>query len=190
FNFAQTQMAVVVADDFAEALKLAFGHRGEQTFFAERFNQAFRENDEAVLRAFGFALDDGADDDVANFVHRDGATVKFLGNDGERGGGGLADAEREMPRRAAHADDEIPARGRARVFHQVADKLHAVMPRGFVAERRRGAGKRQIVVNGLGNVRDLDFAVAAFADDAGGKSRVVAADGDERGDAELVKHGE
>ena len=71
FNFAQTQMAVVVADDFAEAFKLAVGQRRDQTLFAERFNQTFREDDEAVLRAFGFALDDGADDDVADFVHGD-----------------------------------------------------------------------------------------------------------------------
>ena len=49
FNFAQAQMAVVVADDFAEAFQLAVGHRGDQTFFAERFNQAFREHDEAVI---------------------------------------------------------------------------------------------------------------------------------------------
>jgi hypothetical protein len=75
---------------------------------------------------------------------------------------GLGDAEREMARRAAHADDEIPARRGARVLHQVADDLHAVVPRGFVAERRRGTGQRQIVVNRLGHVGDLDFAVAAL----------------------------
>ena len=39
-------------------------------------------------------------------------------------------------------------------------------------------------------MRDLDFAVAALADEAGGKSRVIAADGDERGDAEFLEHGE
>ena len=78
FDFAQAQMAVVVANDFAESLQLAFGQRGDQAFFADAFNQAFREHDEAVLGAFGGALDDGADDDVADFVHRDRTTAKFL----------------------------------------------------------------------------------------------------------------
>ena len=102
----------------------------------------------------------------------------------------LADAEREMSRRAAHADDEIPARSGARVFHQIADELHAVMTRRLEAERRRRAGQRQVVVNRLRNMRDLDLAIAALADNAGGKPRVVAADGDQRGDAEFLEHGE
>ena len=84
----------------------------------------------------------------------------------------------------------IPARRGARVLNQIADNLHAVMARGFVTERRRGAGQRQIVVNRLGHVRDLDFAAAALGDMAGGKRRVVAADRNERGDAELFEHGE
>ena len=95
-----------------------------------------------------------------------------------------------MPRRAPHADDEIPARRGAGVFHQVADNLHTVVARGFVTEGRRGAGQRQIVVNRLGHMRDLDLAAAAFRHMAGGKRRVVAADADERGDAELFEHGE
>jgi len=45
------------------------------------------------------------------------------GNDGECGRGGLGDAEREVPRRAAHADDEIPARRGARVLGEIADQV-------------------------------------------------------------------
>ena len=41
-------MAVVVADDFAEAFKLAVGQRSDQPFLAKGFNQAFREDHEAV----------------------------------------------------------------------------------------------------------------------------------------------
>src|SRR5882724_3821328 len=54
-----------------------------------------------------------------------------------------------MSRRAAHADNDIPARCGARVFYQVADNLHAVMTR-----------------------------------------RVIAANGHERRDAELLEHTE
>ncbi len=71
FDFAQAQVAVVVADDFAESLQLAFGQRREQSLFSDAFDQTFGEHDDAVIRAFGFALDDGADDDVANLVHGD-----------------------------------------------------------------------------------------------------------------------
>ena len=125
---------------------------------------------------------------TSSTVH--GPVAEFLRDDGERGGGGLGDAEREMSGRASHADDEIPARGGARVFHQVADNVNAVVARGFIAERRRGAGQGQVVVNRLGHVRDLDFALALLGHDAGGKGRVVAADGDQRGDAEFFKNAE
>ena len=71
FDFAETQMAVLVADNLAETFELAFRQRLDQTLFAHRFDEAFGEDDNAVLRTFGAALDDGADDDVANFIHRD-----------------------------------------------------------------------------------------------------------------------
>ena len=190
FNFAQTQMAVVVAQHLAVAAQFAFGHRLNQPLFAHGFNQSFGEDNQPVLRTFRFALDDGANDDVANLVHRDLAIAEFLRDDGNRGRRGLADAKREMPRGAAHANDEIPTRGGAGVFHQIARKLDAVMPRGLEAERRRRAGQRQIVVNRLGHVRHLDFALALLGHDAGGKSRVVAADRHQVGDAELVKSSE
>ena len=116
--------------------------------------------------------------------------MELLGDDGERGGGGLGDAQRQMAGRAAHADDEIPAGGGAGVFHEVADEMDAVVAGGLVTEGGRGAGQRQVVVNGLGDMGDLDFAVAALGDDAGGKGRVIPADGHQRGDAELFKHRE
>ena len=119
-----------------------------------------------------------------------GRSAEFLRNDGERGGGGLGDAEREMPGRAPHADDEIPARGGARVLHQVAHNVNAVVARRFVTERRRRTGQGQIVVNRLGHVRDADFAIALFGHDAGGKCRVVAANRHKGGDAELFKDAE
>ena len=88
--------------------------------------------------------------------------------------------ERQMPRRAAHADDDVPARRGAGVLGQVAHDVNAVVPRGFEAERRRRAGQRQIVVNRLGHVRHADVAVAALGHLAGGKRRVVAANRHQR----------
>ena len=53
-------------------------------------------------------------------------SAKFLGDDGQRRGRGLADAQRQVAGRAAHADDEIPARGGAGVLGEVADDADAV----------------------------------------------------------------
>ncbi len=61
------------------------------------------------------------------------------------------------------------------------------MPRGLEAERRRRAGQRQIVVNRLGHVGDLDFPLALLGHNARGKSGVIAADRHQRRDAELVE---
>ena len=69
FDFAETEVAVLVAQDVAIALDLAFGQRLDQGLFAHRFNQPLGEDDDAVLGAFGAAFDDGADDDVAKVVH-------------------------------------------------------------------------------------------------------------------------
>ena len=133
-------MAVVIANDFAKTFELTFRQRGKEPLFAERLNQAFGKNHKAVARTFGSAFDDGADDDVADFIHCDSAPTKFFGDDGECRSRSLGDSEREMPRRAAHADDDIPARRGARVFDEITDNLHTIMPRGLVAKRRRGAG--------------------------------------------------
>ncbi len=118
-----------------------------------------------------------------------GRPAEFFRDDGKRRGRSLADAQREMSGGAAHADDDIPARGGAGVFHQIARELDAVMPRGLEAERRRRAGQRQVVVNRLGHVGHLDFALALLGDHAGGKGRVVAADRHQVGDAELLESG-
>ncbi len=150
-------MAVVVANDFSEALQLAVGQRLDQTLFAHGFNQAFGEDDEAILRTFGAALDDGADDDVANFIHGDLASAKFLGMIDSVAAAALA-----MPSaRCPAARPMLTIRYQREVVRassiKIADNLHAVMPGGFITERRRGAGQRQIVVNRLGHVRDAGF---------------------------------
>src|SRR5439155_7421 len=79
-------------------------------------------------------------------------------DDRERGGGRLADAQGEEAGGPAHADDEVPARRGAGVLGQVADDGHAQVPGRLEAERRRGAGQRQVVVDGLGDVGDADRA--------------------------------
>ena len=109
---------------------------------------------------------------------------ELLGDDRERGGGGLADAQRQVPGRPAHADDQVPAAGGAGVLGQVADDGHAEVAGRLEAEGRRRAGQRQVVVDGLGDVGDADRAAGPLVDLAGGEGGVVAADGDQGRDAE------
>ena len=181
---------MVVADDFAEAFELAFGEGLDEALFAHGFNEAFGEDGNAVEAAFGAAFDDGADDDVADFIDGDGAAAEFLGDDGEGGGGGLGDAKGEVTGGAAHADDEVPTGGGPGVFHEVTDEVDAVVAGGLVAEGGGGAGQREVVIDGLGDVGDLNLAVAALGDDAGGEGGVIAADGDEGGDAKFFEDAE
>ena len=92
----------------------------------------------------------------------------------------------------AHADDEIPAGGRARILDQVADDLHAVMAGSFVAERRGRAGQGQIVVDRLGHVGHLDLTAAALGDRGWQEKNAVSSPPmlTRSGDAEFLEHGE
>ena len=82
--------------------------------------------------------------------------AELFGDDGQGGGRRLADAQGQVAGRPAHADDEIPARGGARVLGQVADDADADLAGRLEAERRRRAGQGQVVVDGLGHVGDAD----------------------------------
>jgi len=46
-------------------------------------------------------------------------TGEFLWNDRHGRARGLADSQRQMARGAAHDDNEIPAAGGARIFHEI-----------------------------------------------------------------------
>ena len=63
------------------------------------------------------------------------------------------------------------------------DKLDADVARGLVAEGRDVRRERQVVVNRLRHVDDLDLVAGVLGDEARRARGVVAADGDEVCDA-------
>src|SRR5262249_35251018 len=114
--------------------------------------------------------------------------AELLGDDGQGGGGGLADAQGEVAGRPAHADDEVPAQGGAGVLGDVADDAHPDLPGRLEPERGGRARQGQVVVDGLGDVGDADGAWGLGVDLAAGEGGVVAADGHQHGDVELAQH--
>ena len=109
-------------------------------------------------RAGRATLDDRADDRVDDEIDLDVAARELFGNDRERRAGRFAHAQRQRTRLASHADDEIPARRRARVFHQALDDAGSDRSRRLESERRRVVGQRKVVVDRLGDGRDADAA--------------------------------
>src|SRR5262245_25035713 len=130
-------MSMRIECDAAILSELAALHRGGQALFADGSDQTFGEDDDAVMQLLHLALDDRADDDVAKLIEGDVPAGKFLGNDGERGRRCLADAQRQMSRGPAHADDQVPARGGAGVLEKTADNLGALLSCRLEAKGRR-----------------------------------------------------
>ena len=110
--------------------------------------------------------------------------AELLGDERERRARGLADAEREVPGLAAHRDDEVPARGRLRVDHQVLDDLDADVARRLEAEGADVVRQIEIVVDRLRHVDDAERALRRLGELVGAERRVVAADRDEHADVE------
>lgn len=181
-------MAVLVAGDGPVASQAALVHGLDKGLFADALDEPLGQDDDAVPRLFGLGLDDGADDAIAQVVERDLGAAKLFGDDGERGGGSLADAQGQVPRGPAHADGQVPARRGTGVLGQVANDVHSFLAGGFEAEGWRRTGQRQVVVDGLGNVGDADAPLGPAIDLAAGKGGVVAADGDQGVDVEIAKN--
>ena len=125
---------------------------------------------------------------IQNSLHRF-FLIRPFSSDGERGAGAAAHAEREVAGRAAHRNREVPAVvRRAGVFHEVLDLFRAERARRLEAERRNPLRQRQVVVNRLRDMHDVDRA-AHLARIIGNRRRavrrVVAADRHEMRDAEL-----
>src|SRR4051812_37984893 len=95
-----------------------------------------------------------------------------------------------MARGAAHADDHIPTRGRPGILRQVTNQMHAVMARRFEPKCRSRAWQRQIVINRLRDVRDTDLSARHLIYLTRRKSRVIASNADQRGDAQLFQRAE
>src|SRR5207244_431266 len=82
---------------------------------------------------------------------------------------------------------DVPSACRPRVFRQVAGDEDADLPGGLEAECRRAAGQRQIVVDSLWHVGDMQRAAGLLVNLAGGIRGIIAADGDELGNVKFAK---
>ncbi len=132
------------------------------------------------------ALDDRADDRVDDRSRGRRSSGNSSGITASVAPAALHIPSASEPDFAAHAHDEVPARGGARVFHQALDDVGADRARGFEAERRRVVGQRKIVVDRLGDGRDADAPVRSLGDPRRAVGRVVAADADQIAHAERV----
>ena len=150
--------------DVTVLVELDVAGDGLELVFGEVLDQALGEHGDAVGASVREALDDRADEDVGNFVERDGLAPEFLGDDRERRARGLADAERQVARLSAHRDDEVPARGGLRVGQQVLHDAGADVARGLVAEGRDALGQVEIVVDGLRHVNDAERALRVLGE--------------------------
>ncbi|OPZ79635.1 MAG: hypothetical protein BWY77_01321 [bacterium ADurb.Bin431] len=110
--------------------------------------------------------------------------AEFLGDDGQGGAGGFGDAEGEMTGVAPHGDGDVPAVHGAGVFHQILDQGGAEIAGGLVTEGGKIVGQGQIIVDGFGDMGELDLAAGRAGDLHGAEGGVVAADSDHVGDAE------
>jgi len=78
-----------------------------------------------------------------------------------------------MPGMAAHHRHEEPLAGRGGVLHQIPDELHAQVHRRCEAEGRDLRRKRQVVVDGLGDVDDRHPGVDGPSDPGGAEGGVA-----------------
>ena len=94
-----------------------------------------------------------------------------------------------MTRRASHRDGEVPAViRRARILHEVLDLLRTEGARRLETERRHAVRQRQVVVDGLRHMHDIDRAphlARIVGDGCRAVRRIVPADGHEMRDAEF-----
>ncbi len=163
--------------DVPVGVALDVGEAGEVVGI-EVERQALGNHGDAVAPAHAQVLDDRSGQRVHDRAELD-RVRELLGNDGEARPGGLADAEGQVARGAAHGHHEVPPRGRPGVHDEGPHEIDAVMARRLVPERVDVRRQVEVVVNRLGNVHDPQAAPAALLGLHRGERRVVAANRDE-----------
>ena len=147
-------------------------------------DEPFGDDRDAVPAPVAEALEDRPDEGVDDRAEADLLSLELLGHERERRARGLADAEGEVARLPPHRDDEVPARRRPRVDHQVLDDLDADVARRLEPERVDVGGEVEVVVDRLRDVDDGDPPVRLLGELHRGEGRVVAADRDETRDVQ------
>ena len=139
-----------------------------------------------MLAAVGAALDDRSLQDVGQSIEGDLWLRELLGDEGDGGAGGAADAEGQVTGVSAHDRDEEPPLGGGGVLHQVTDQLLAEVARRREAEGDDVARQRQVVVDRLRHVGD-GKTLQRLGQAGGAERGVVAADGEQVIDAEALE---
>ena len=173
-------MSVLVRDDIAKLREVLFG---------DLLNDALCDNGDAVVAPRQITLYDGADDDIDDLLKWNLILCELLGDDRDRRARAASHAECEMSRRASHGDGKVPTVvRRTRVLHEVFNLHRTECTRRLKAERRNALGQREVVVDGLGNMDDVDCTphlARILGDCHRTERRVVTADCDNVGHAEL-----
>src|SRR5262249_36502698 len=113
-DLRDAQVPVRVSFHFTQAFEI-FGRYIE--------DDAFGDDRDAVTAVVAEAFEDRSHQCVHELLEPDRRLGELLGDEGQRGASRLADPECQMPGLPAHGDDEVPARRRFRVDHQVLDDL-------------------------------------------------------------------
>ena len=100
-----------------------------QLFGVQFLANALSNNGQPMLETHSPSLQDGALQDPGDILEAGALTGKLLWDEGQRGTGGLADAEGQMSRLAAHGHHEEPPVCSTRVLQQVQHQLCTHVPR-------------------------------------------------------------
>ncbi len=176
-DLGDAQVAVGIVFDVGELCELV-GIEAE--------HDTLGDHGDAVATTGAQPLDDGADQCVDDLRQAE-VLAELLGDQCERGSGRLAHPESEMSRLAAHRDHEVPARRRLGVDHEVLDDLDAVVACSLETEGVDPRREVEVVVDGLRCVYDADTARCELGEPHRRKGGVVATDGDELRDTELLE---
>ncbi len=124
-----------------------------EVVFADVQHDAFADHRDAIPPAIAHPFDDGADERVDHHLQPQ-RWGEFLGNERQCRARCLRDAEAQVARRPAHRNDEVPARGRLGVHHQVLDDLDAVVTRRLKSECVDMRRQVEVVVDGFRHVHN------------------------------------
>jgi hypothetical protein len=169
-DLGEADVPVVVPLDVGEAGQLAR---------IELVDHALGEDGDAEVAAHRPPLDDRALDDVADLGEGHDVLRELLGDHGEGGAGGLADAQRQVAGLAAHGHHDVPAPRRARVLHQVPHQLGADVAGRLEAEGGYVGRQGQIVVDRLRDVDAPDGALRTLGNRPRRERGIVPPDGHE-----------
>ena len=121
----------------------------------KNLDQPFRQHDHPIGAPSTKPLDHRPDHEIPHTLESHRPLPKFLGNDGERGAGCLADSERQMAGFAPHRHNKVPARRGTGVHHEILDDLDGEMPGRLKAECRNAIREIEVIVDGLRHMHNL-----------------------------------